>query len=75
MTWQDLATAGIVLVAAVYLGRSLLRFAKRKGTPCCGGCVQCPTASAEQQPLVVLNPPREQAEIAKKAERPAETGR
>jgi hypothetical protein len=56
ITWQDLVTAGILLVVAGYLIRCLVRFIRRKGMPACGCCGQC-SAEAAEKPLVNLDEP------------------
>ena len=50
VTWQDAATACIVLAALAYLTRRVVRLIRRKGMPrCC--CTKCPPTSSNQ-PLV-----------------------
>jgi hypothetical protein len=56
ITWQDLVTAGILLVVAGYLIRCLVQFIRRKGAPACGCCGQCSAEPAEK-PLVKLDEP------------------
>ena len=48
ITWQDLATALIVLLAAAYVARYAIRLVKRKGLPGCGCCTKCPTEPSEK---------------------------
>jgi hypothetical protein len=54
ITWQDAATAGIVLLAAGYVARYAIRSAKRKGLPGCGCCTNCPTDPPEK-PLIDID--------------------
>jgi len=58
ITWQDLATAGIVLVALGYVARYLVRFVRRKGLPGCG-CSQKCRGEPPEKPLVTLGSKRE----------------
>ena len=52
--WQEIATAGILLVVMGYLARCLVRFLRRKGLPACGCCTQCP-AEKPETPLINLD--------------------
>ncbi len=52
--WQNVLTVFIVLLAAAYVGRQVVRWVKRKGQPGCGGCFQCPTEPPEE-PLVKID--------------------
>ena len=54
ITWQDIATAGILLVVVGYLARCVARFIRRKGLPACGCCAECSAETAEQ-PLIHLD--------------------
>ena len=54
ITWQDAATAGILLVVIGYLARRLCVFLQRKGLPACGCCAQCP-AEKPETPLINLD--------------------
>ena len=54
ITWQDWATIGIVLLAAGYVARYAIRWAKRKGSPGCGCCTKCSTDTPEK-PLLHLD--------------------
>jgi hypothetical protein len=59
LTWQDAATAGILVGAVGYLARRVVRLIRGRGLPACGGtncCAQCVSKPA-QEPLVTINPP------------------
>jgi hypothetical protein len=53
VTWQDLITAGIVLLASAYVARYLVRVIRRKGAPGCRCCQQCPMEN-DETPVVKL---------------------
>jgi hypothetical protein len=55
-TWQDMAAVATVLAAAIYVVWRLLRAAGRRRSLGCGGCSQC-APSADEQPLVTIDPP------------------
>ena len=54
ITRQDLATGVVVLLAAGYVVRHGVRWARRKGSPGCGCCSKCP-AEPPEKPLVDLD--------------------
>jgi predicted secreted protein len=54
ITWQDVATVSIVLLSAAYVARYAIRLIKRKGSPGCGCCTNCP-ADPPEKPLVRLD--------------------
>jgi hypothetical protein len=58
ITWQDATTAGIVLVALTYTARHIVRAIRRRGSPGCSCCSQCP-AESDEKPLVKVDEPKE----------------
>lgn len=54
MTWQEAATAVVMLMAAGYVAWRIVRFVRRKGMPECGCCQTCSTAQPERT-LVTLD--------------------
>lgn len=53
ITWQDIATAGIVLVALGYVARYLVRLVRRKGGGC--GCGRKCRGKPPEKPLVTID--------------------
>lgn len=63
MAWQDAIAVLLVLTAAAYVLRGLLRFLRRRGMPRCSGCSTCP-ADDPAQTLVPLDHPARSASDA-----------
>lgn len=60
--WQDVAVLAIVVMAAVYLTRSIWRTLAGGAGKGCGTCAKCPTGDEKQpQQLVELRAPRKGA--------------
>jgi hypothetical protein len=65
VTWQDLMTAGLVLLALVYFARYLVRLVRRKGAPACRCCQTCPMETPEKTMVKLDN--RQVKEVANRS--------
>ena len=53
ITWQEVATAAVLLLAVGYVACRVFRFFRRKGMPDCRCCPKCP-ADEHKNPLVAI---------------------
>jgi hypothetical protein len=59
VNWQDLLAMGLVLTAAVYIGRRAWLVVANRGKAGCGtGCEKCPTAKPAATKLVQIEAPK-----------------